>query len=187
MWTLNFDTSKDEIELSLGIRSFTKWIKLTFQGHFTWVPSPTHVSKSQHGGKVSTFQSQKPIEIGLIIIKFRFFIILSKKLVRLVITMFNHVGHSTNPRIYPLYYVGLLNNLVIFIHCSYIHAATWKFGWDYTRIIVHPNNIHTAHCSFDHFPLKILFITTLSLTIPPLFIFGISFFLLSKLLLINVR
>ena len=33
------------------------------------VPSPTHVSKSQHGGKVPTFQSQKTIQIWLIIIK----------------------------------------------------------------------------------------------------------------------
>lgn len=69
MWKLNFDTSKDEIELPLGIRSFTKWIKLTFWGHFAWVPSPIHVSKSHHGGKVSTFESQKTIIIGLIIIE----------------------------------------------------------------------------------------------------------------------
>ena len=33
------------------------------------VPSPTHVSKSQHGGKVPTFEPQETIKIWLIIFK----------------------------------------------------------------------------------------------------------------------
>ena len=34
------------------------------------VPSPTHVSKSYHGGHVPTFEPQKIIKLWLIIIKF---------------------------------------------------------------------------------------------------------------------
>ena len=37
--------------------------------HGSQVPSPTHVSKSQHGGKVPTFEPQETIKIWLIIIK----------------------------------------------------------------------------------------------------------------------
>ena len=33
------------------------------------VPSPTHISKSQHGGKVPTFEPQETIKIWIIIIK----------------------------------------------------------------------------------------------------------------------
>jgi hypothetical protein len=33
------------------------------------VPSPSHVSKSQHGGKVPTFEPQETIQIWLISIK----------------------------------------------------------------------------------------------------------------------
>ena len=33
--------------------SFCNWMHVSiYKGQFTWVPSPTHVSKSQHGGKV---------------------------------------------------------------------------------------------------------------------------------------
>ena len=34
------------------------------------VPSPIHVSKSRHGGKVPTFELQEIIKIWLIIVKF---------------------------------------------------------------------------------------------------------------------
>ena len=43
-------------------------------GQFTRVPSPTHVSKSPHGGKVFTCESQWSLKIWLIIIKVRFWL-----------------------------------------------------------------------------------------------------------------
>ena len=43
------------------------------------VPSPHHVSKSQHGGKVPTFELQFIIEIWLIIIKVGSWLLYVKK------------------------------------------------------------------------------------------------------------
>jgi hypothetical protein len=75
----------------------------------------------------------------------------------------------------------------------------------YTHNIIHKNHcssgiIRGIHCSSQYYSLKILFITTLSLKIPTLFkIFllfipalfiihtGVSFFLLSKFLLMKIR
>ena len=42
------------------------------------VPSPTHVSKSQHGDKVPIFEPQESISIWLIIIKFRSWLFYAK-------------------------------------------------------------------------------------------------------------
>ena len=42
------------------------------------VPSPTHVGKSQHGGKVPAFEPQETIKIWLILIRSRISIILCK-------------------------------------------------------------------------------------------------------------
>jgi hypothetical protein len=43
------------------------------------VPSPTHVSKSQHGHKVPTVEPQEIVKIWLVIIKCRVFIIFMQK------------------------------------------------------------------------------------------------------------
>ena len=49
--------------------SATAYLGLVHMG--SQVPSPTHVSKSQHGGKVPTFEPQETIDIWLTIIKVR--------------------------------------------------------------------------------------------------------------------
>ena len=86
----------------------------------------------------------------------------------LSITLFNHVANDrgslgAKPCLAPerlwqmastlpkqnmsIYFVGLVNKVVIFFYYSYIQVNTWKVAWNYTLgllggIIVHPNTIH---------------------------------------------
>ena len=53
--------------LHLVLVTLHMWFTVRVDSH--GVPSPTHVSKSQHGGKVPTFEPQVTIEIWLIIMK----------------------------------------------------------------------------------------------------------------------
>ena len=51
------------------------------------VPSPTYISKSQHGGKVPIFEPQEIIKIWLVIIKGRSWLFYAKNFTRLVLTV----------------------------------------------------------------------------------------------------
>ena len=54
MWSQHADTHKIEI-------TFVRSLRVGSHG----VPSPTHVSKFQHGGKVPTFERQEPFKVDL--------------------------------------------------------------------------------------------------------------------------
>ena len=49
------------------------------------VPSPTHVSKSQHGGKVPTFEPRETTKLWLIVVRIGFLIFYAKVFTGLVL------------------------------------------------------------------------------------------------------
>ena len=106
------------------------------------VPSPTHVSKSQHGCKVPTFEPQEPIKIWLINIKFISHLfyakILSRHLLRVGSRFLLDPILNTSPKphlqkVLPCRHPCRTWDLGLGIPCEVVSPNSQAFnGWDWT-------------------------------------------------------
>ena len=93
------------------------------------VPSPIHVSESQHGGKVPTFEPQETIKIWLSIIKVGSWSFYAKTFTGLVLRVGSSFLFNPPLNTTPKAHLQIMSCVAMWASMSYLGLKTWDPVW----------------------------------------------------------